>query len=261
MRESHSYRVEAIVLQRKDYGEADRLLSVYTAEQGKMVIIAKGARKPSSRKSGHLELFSVVKMQLARGRTWDIVTQAETAAYFPYLRQSLRRLSHAYYMAELLENFGEERNGDYRLYSLAIRTLGRLNQDDNLLRVSRFFEMRLLQLAGFQPQLYLCRSCQAPISEDEVNYWSIEAGGVLCTQCGSHAHNVTPLSPSQLKLLRYLERHPYEACQKLEVSNTLWRSLEPLLQRYIVTILEHKLRSVSFMKDLRQQMSTSGVVD
>jgi len=253
MIENRHYRVEAIILKRKDYSEADRLLTVYARERGKMVLLAKGARKLTSRKSGHLELFSVVKLQLAKGRTWDIVTQAETLLYFPLLRRSLPRISHAYYLAELLDGFGEENNSDIRLYTLAKETLGRLNGDDNLLRVSRFFEMRLLSLTGFQPQLYLCRACQAPIEETAANYWSATAGGVLCPTCGAHTHNTVPLSVPQLKLMRYLERHSYQMCRRLEVDNALWRGIEPLMQQYIVSILEHRLRSVEFLQRLRRQ--------
>ncbi len=253
MIENRNYHVEAIILKRRNYGEADRILTVYSRERGKMVVLAKGARKQTSRKSGHLELFSVVKIQLAKGRTWDIVVQAETLLYFPLLRQSLPRISHAYYLAELMDGFGAENNSDVRLYNLAKETLGRLNGDDNLLRVSRFFEIRLLYLTGFQPQLYLCRACQAPINEGISNYWSAEAGGVLCPDCGAHTANAVTLSAPQLKLMRYLDRHSYRMCQRLEVNNALWRSIEPLMQQYIVSILEHRLRSIEFLQRLRQQ--------
>ena len=84
-----SYRVTAIVLRHSDWGEADRLLTLFTRERGKLRALAKGARKARSRKAGHLEPFTHVRLQLAKGRDLPIVTQAETVdAYIP-LRDDL----------------------------------------------------------------------------------------------------------------------------------------------------------------------------
>lgn len=85
------YSTEAIVLRRDDYGEADRLLTLLTPRSGKMRVMAKGARKTSSRKAGHVELFTRVTLMLARGRLFDIVTQAEAIETHRALREDLQR--------------------------------------------------------------------------------------------------------------------------------------------------------------------------
>ncbi|MCB0031542.1 MAG: DNA repair protein RecO, partial [Anaerolineales bacterium] len=77
MARERSFRVEGIVLRRSDFGEADRLLTLFTKEQGKIRAIAKGARKPQSRKTGHVELFMRTQFLLGTGRSLAIVTQAE----------------------------------------------------------------------------------------------------------------------------------------------------------------------------------------
>ncbi|MBI3915321.1 MAG: DNA repair protein RecO, partial [Chloroflexi bacterium] len=102
------YRVQAIILKRTDMGEADRLLTLYTRDHGKLRAMAKGARKPASRKSGHVELFMHSELLLARGRNLDIVTQAETRHAFLPLQSDLHRLGYAYYFAELLDQFTED---------------------------------------------------------------------------------------------------------------------------------------------------------
>ena len=73
-----SLRVDAVVLRHSDYGEADRLLTLYTRQRGKMRVVAKGARKIASRKAGHIEPFTHVKLQLAAAREMFILTQADT---------------------------------------------------------------------------------------------------------------------------------------------------------------------------------------
>src|SRR5512140_592573 len=95
------YRIEALILRRSDVGEADRLLTLYTPDRGKVRAVAKGARKPSARKTGHVELFNHATLMIAVGRDLDVVTQADTVESFMLLRNDLDRLSYAYYFAEL----------------------------------------------------------------------------------------------------------------------------------------------------------------
>src|SRR5512136_2086531 len=102
-RSERSFRVEAVILRHADWGEADRLLSLYSRERGKLRAVAKGARRIRSRKAGHLEPFTRVSLQMAKGRDLLIVTQAETLdAHLP-LRESLLKTGHASYVAELLD--------------------------------------------------------------------------------------------------------------------------------------------------------------
>src|SRR5574340_836362 len=89
-RHERTIKVEAVVLRHSDWGEADRLLRIYTREAGKLRAIVKGARKLQSRKAGHLEPFTRVQLMLARGRDLWIVTQAETVNPFLPDRKSTR---------------------------------------------------------------------------------------------------------------------------------------------------------------------------
>src|SRR4026207_1290944 len=103
-----SFRVDAVLLRHSDYGEADRLLTMYTRQLGKTRAIAKGARKIASRKAGHIEPFTHVKLQLSKGRDMLLITQADTVdAYLP-LREDLILTSQAAYVMELLDRFTYE---------------------------------------------------------------------------------------------------------------------------------------------------------
>jgi DNA repair protein RecO (recombination protein O) len=117
-RRERTYWTEAIVLRRTDFGEADRLLTVFTPERGKIKLIAKGARRPTSRKSGHVELFSHGQFLVAVGRELDIITQAETLEPFLPLRNDLLRTTYAYYLAELSDAFAAERDENRPLFEL-----------------------------------------------------------------------------------------------------------------------------------------------
>src|SRR5512136_1382069 len=119
MREARSFRVEAIVLRHANWGEADRILTLYTRERGKVRAIAKGARRIRSRKAGHLEPFTRVTLQLAKGRDLLIVTQADTLdAYLP-LGANLVKTGLASYAGELLDRFSyEEESENHDLFRL-----------------------------------------------------------------------------------------------------------------------------------------------
>jgi hypothetical protein len=124
-----SQRVEAIVLRHSDWGEADRMLGLFTRELGKVRAVAKGARKARSRKAGHLEPFTRVSLLLARGRDAWIVTQAEAVEPHLALREDLVRVGYAAYVVELLDRFTYEEGENVALYRLLTETLQRLDTE------------------------------------------------------------------------------------------------------------------------------------
>src|SRR4030067_583093 len=202
------FRVEAIVLRDEDGGEADRLLGLSTAEAGKLRAIAKGARKPRSRKAGHLEPFTRVSLQVARGRDLPIITQAETLeAYLP-LRDDLLRTTYAAYAVELLDRFTYEEGEPQGLYRLLTEPRERLCQPGEYDFTTRFYEMRLLDLVGFRPQLFACTSCGNEIQAED-QYFSSGLGGGACPSCGPRSEDAYPVSMQVLKFLRHYQRSIY----------------------------------------------------
>src|SRR5438067_12572534 len=117
MRQQHSYPVEAIVLKRTDLGEADRVLTLLTPNKGKFHAIAKGIRRPISKKAGHLELLGRSQLQMALGRNLDIETQAEGRENFLHLRSELWHMTCGFYLAELVDRFIEEHTQHLDVYT------------------------------------------------------------------------------------------------------------------------------------------------
>lgn len=247
------YRTEAIVLRRTDFGEADRLLTVFTPRRGKLRLIAKGARKPSSRKSGHVELFCHSLFLVAVGRDLDIITQAETIEPFLALRTDLLRTTYAYYVAELADAFTAERDENRLLFDLLKDAFGWLCGAEDLALLARYYELHLLGLAGYQPQLYVCGGCKKRL-EPETNYFSASEGSVFCPRCAAGQRGMTELSLNGLKVLRFLQSHEWQTCRLLSLSPTSSAELERLMNHYITYHLERRLKSVDFLRRLRRQM-------
>src|SRR5688500_3489617 len=97
------YKITGVILRRRNYGEADRILSIFSPDRGKVEAIAKGARKMKSKLGGHLELFSEIALMLAKGRNLDVVTGARLQKHFSKIAEDLDRLQVAYLICEIVD--------------------------------------------------------------------------------------------------------------------------------------------------------------
>ena len=249
-RESRSQRVEAIVLKHADFGEADRLLTLYCREQGKIRALAKGARKPGSRKGGHLEPFSRVSLLLGSGRDLQIVQQAEAIETNSAFSEDLVALGYASYAVELLDKFSGDHDENRALYRLLRDTLERLSGGADLQLPVRFYEVRLLDLVGFRPELQNCLNCKKQIQAED-QFFSFEQGGVLCPDCGRLDPGARPISMDALKVLRHLQRSSYEEGKRAKPGPHVQLELEALMNLYLTYLLERGLNSPRFLRSVR----------
>lgn len=252
MGDERLYRTEAIVLRHRNLGEADRVLSLLTPHHGKVRVVAKGVRKPLSRKAGHLELFTRSQVLIARGRDMGIVSQAEMVEPYLPLRQDLVRVSYAAYLVELADSFVEEGDENRAIYDLLSAGLGWLCSSDNLRLTARYFELSVLERAGFRPQLHNCVVRGEKI-EAEDQFISIADGGVVCPTCGDDHPRAQALSMSALKVLRYMQTRDYTAVENLRLRPQVHHELETLLAHALTYNLERRLRSTSFIHRLRRE--------
>ena len=247
-----SVKTEGVVLKHHDWGEADRLLILFTRELGRVQAIAKGVRKPRSRKAGHVEPFTRAKLLLARGRDLYILTQAEAIETYQNIKKDLLSMSYGFYVIELLHNFTYEEGENRDLYRLLVNTLDRLNREDDPKILTHYYEIRLLDFAGFRPQLFFCTECEKEIiAEDQ--YFSAIQGGVLCPNCGRRSAGSQPISKDALRYLRHFQRSSYREATKARIKHEINIEIENLLQFYITNILERVLNTPSFIKRIKKE--------
>lgn len=123
MRASKLYPTEAVILRRKNLGEADRILTIFTKEHGKMRVIAKGVRRITSRRAPSLEPFSHVLLYLYKGKVWDHVTDVKVIHAFSTLGQNIDFISRGYYVCELIDSLLPEKQEHQDIFDLLISTL------------------------------------------------------------------------------------------------------------------------------------------
>lgn len=245
------YKAQAIVLRQRKLGEADKIVTLLSAYNGKIDAVAKGVRRTKSRMSGHLEPLTLGSYLLAEGRDLDIVTQAETIEGFPAIRSDLERLSRAFYCAELADRLTPERSESNPIFRLLQTTLEEISKEDNPDRVVRYFELRLMEELGYKPELSQCAVCDRKL-EPVTNFWSPQAGGVACAGCTGDLPGLTPISHNSLKVMRFLQKEPYAAIARLRLSGDLMAELELCLAQQVHYVLEREVRSSRFVETLRQ---------
>jgi DNA repair protein RecO (recombination protein O) len=245
-------RVEAVVLRHYDWGEADRILTLFTLELGKVRAIAKGVRKMKSRKAGHLEPFTRTSLLLAKGRDLYIVTQAETVRAFDSLRGDLVSLGYASYVIELLDRFTYEEGENRAMYRLLVDTLARLASGEDADLVVRYYEIRLLDLLGYRPHLFTCAVCEEEIQPQD-QFFSARLGGVVCPSCGRNEPGVRPISLQALKYLRHFQRSRFSQARRARIPAEVNREMEILMQHYLTYLLERGLNSPIFLRRVRQE--------
>jgi len=144
---------EAIVLRLTDYGEADRIVSLYTLEQGKLQGIARGAKRSRKRFAGALETFAHLKLQLHLGAGLATLASADILSIFPGIRGELTRIGSAAYACELVERLTPDEDPNPRLFRLLYCYLERLDLAPPSASDRRFFTVNLLKILGYQPEL------------------------------------------------------------------------------------------------------------
>lgn len=245
-KQDRTFRATAVVLRHIEYGEADRILTLYTLEKGKIQAIAKGVRKIRSRKAGHLEPFTQVALFLAKGRNLAVVTQAEALDSYPGIRADLQRTALAAYVMELLDRFTQEEGENRQLFHLLVDTLGRLNQDEQPETIVRYYEVQLLDLLGFRPELTHCVVCRREIQPED-QYFSAKLGGALCPRCSAQDSSAWRISMTALKYLRYFQRSPYAVVRGRVIPAAAEAELRALMERYFTYLLEYSLRTPGFL--------------
>lgn len=242
-----SYRDEAIVLRTHKLGEADRIITLLTAEHGQVRAVAKGVRRTSSRFGARLEPFSVIDVQLHRGRTLDTITQVETiVSHGENIAANFDLFSCASVIVETAERVtADEEGGTHAQYLLlvgALNALARHRHEPTLILVS--YMLRALAIAGWAPSCFDCAICGA---RGPHQAFSVPEGGVVCDNCRPPGTSFP--SPDAMKLLGDLLSGDWVEAEKAE--KYAHGETQALVASYTQWHLERRLKSLHVLERSR----------
>ena len=241
--------VRGIVLRAVDTKESDKILTVLT-DQGKLTVVAKGARSRRSRVTACTQLLCYAELTLSESRGWQYLSEGNTIALFQGVRGDLVLLSLASYFAELTEAAVFENTESGEILSLllnALYALGTLGRPAALVKAA--FELKLMSLAGFEPLADACAYCGQENPAQPL--LDVREGVVRCRSCGRGESGLSmPLSPGALAALRWVLYGPVKRLYSFKLPGEDLRRLGDAAEAYVHAVLERGFKTLDFYKSL-----------
>jgi DNA repair protein RecO (recombination protein O) len=206
---------------------------------------------PSTLKTANWSCGRSFTFTLARGRTFDVVTQVTVGHAWLALRDSLESAATAWYLAELVDRSLEERHEAAPLYGLLRRAYELLDAGMAPNRVARWYEMHLADELGVRPEVDRCVECDRTLEASETFRWVPPLGGVLCEREPGPPASVAGLSIEALKLLKAYQRLDVEALAGLRLPTAVESEVEVAMRDFIRVALERDPRSLAFLDEVR----------
>ncbi|MCU9613911.1 DNA repair protein RecO [Caldibacillus lycopersici] len=173
-------KLEGIVLRSIDYGESNKILTIFSREKGKVGAVARGAKKPNSRLASVSQPFTYGYFLCSIGSGLGTVQQGENIDSFRTIKEDLFLTAYSAYIVELLEKGTEEKVVNPFLFELLYQTLKHISEGYDPKIIKNIFEIKMLSVLGFRPILTECAVCGNP---DGPFAFSVKEGGIICPNC------------------------------------------------------------------------------
>lgn len=249
------FTTNAIVIRSLNYGESDKIVTFFTQDFGKLKGIAKGARRSRKRFQNVLGLFSHLclnffdkeGMGLVRAESCDILHS------FPKMKEDLRKILYGNYYLELVNEMAGERERNREAFELLLSFLSNLEEREAQEEQLRLFEIRMLSLFGYRPNMrrcYLCRKDWEDLKEIPTVFFSFEKGALICNQCSKTWNNLIPLSLGTARLIERISQMELPKIHRLRFTAQALSESEELLPKFIRYQLGKELKSLKALKDI-----------
>lgn len=243
---------EGIVIRMVDYGESNKIVTVFTREFGKVAFMARGAKKPRSSLSSVTQLFTYGHYMYLTGKGLGTLRQGEVVDAFRGLHEDIYRTAYAAYIAELLDRLTDEKTPNPFLFELLYQSVHYIDEGVDPEVISFIFETKMLDVAGIRPQLEMCANC----GRNEGPFvFSVKDGGLLCPRCASIDPRHLKLSETSVKLLRLFVNMDMKRLGKVSLKPETKKELKTALSAYYEEYSGLKLKSKRFLDQMERMES------
>jgi len=244
-------KTEAIVLGQRDFGEADKIITLYTKEFGKLRAVAKGVRRVKSKFGSSTELFSHNDLMLYMQPKRDlyIITGSNIIRTHKELRENFDSFVTGSYVAELVDKLTEPEERNRHLFSLILETFHQIPKQDRDTIIA-IFVTKFLANAGYKLDLEKCVFCEKPISPIQGKKLSVQQGGVLCSKCQSRDLQAMDVSSLALMYLKKFETVNLAEVGKIDIETSIRNELKRIVYFYLSHYLPSSLKTEEFMEKL-----------
>ncbi len=238
----NSKKVSGIILKRVNFGESDKIITLFTKNEGKIKVIAKGARKMKSKFCGHIEMMNKSQFILHRGKTFKIATEVSLIENYLGHSTNLGNLKNLYFMTEVIEKTLPENHPAPELYDLYETCLSnyKIRGEDELIKL--YFVSQYLRISGQFPHIRRCVKCNAEL--DNVNFFSNLACGALDLQCGDYFYDKRPVNKDFLKFWKFISEESIEKLFRIRIPTEILEEAAEIANDYFFAVSDLKLKSL-----------------
>jgi len=245
------YRTEGIVLKSIEYGDADKIVTIYTKNYGKIQAIAKGVRKTKSKFGSSLEILTYAIFLIYKGKNIDIISQTEILESFFTASKEIVKFAFASNCVEVANKIIEEGEVNLSIFFLLKEVLHYLKEtkDPKLLTLS--FKWQALAILGYKPSFDQCCICNNKIEDNKEIFFNIDEGGVICNKClTKNKKGCIQVSHYFIKLGRKLLITPLSVISRATIPDKRMSELEKVTNLYLVYYSDKGFKTDEFLKSL-----------
>ena len=243
-------KTRGIVIKRVSLGEADRILTILTEDRGKIRVVARGIRRPKAKMGGFLETFRFNEYLLAEGRNLDIVTSVNTIDNLQGISINLQGIALAYYIAEITDKLVEETlevNHVFPLVYTSLKAISFGRVPANLIR--SFFEINILTLLGFKPELDCCIECRKPVT---AGVFSFNLGGMLDMTHSTSDPVAVDVNAKELAFLKQMIAGDLNTIATEPEIVTILPKVNRVCSGFLDFMMDRNLRSKEFLNEMSE---------
>jgi len=240
--------VTGLVISAMPMGEYDKRITLLTKERGKITAFARGARRPNSQLLAATNPFSFGEFELFEGRSTYTLAKATISNYFRTLAYDPIAAYYGFYFLEFADYYCQENNDEKEMLKLLYQTLRALESEkyDNRL-VRAVFELKALAVNGEAPNVFGCLSCG---NKENLYYFSVRKGGILCDKCCGVAEDVWRMTESTVYTIQYVIASDIAKLYSFAVSEQVLEELQKMLSQYMRLYINHTFKSLKILEEI-----------
>lgn len=250
----NNYVTDAINLKAYNLNDSDKIIVMYSKQNGLIKGVAKGIKKPKSKLGARMDLLVANSLQLLKGKNLDTIIQAQTINHFRASREDYDKLLISSYISEIILNFGEgSESASEEIYDLLYKALNKISisklKKDMLIAAIKF-QLKILLIMGFCVELDSCLCCREQVLDEQM-YFSLNMGGIICKECNEHLgvklrmHNKIRDFLQAMLQFDFDYKSDYEEKATEKICQTCFN----LLNEYIITHTHKNQKSAKLIKE------------
>ncbi len=246
---------EAIVLKQFDLGEADKIITFYTKDAGKVRAVAKKARNSKNNKVSAVVLpYCYNDIKVYKSKSLDRINNVESIHRFESLRNNLNKMAYAAYFAEMVEKAGMEYHPNPQLFNLLLQTFYKMirSSDHELEKINIVYKLLFLKYIGVQPRINYCYECGKRYKTLKEQFFNVKEGGLICKKCAQNKNEeLKSLRQNEVDLIKKIYRSELDSLEEITIDKKILQRLDKLINEFIIYHLDFSLKSSDFLQIIK----------